>query len=82
MPELLIALGRANDYTSISERLEVFEYFGAKESSAIRYGVLIGLSNLATSKILPIIYKMKNKERVHLLKQIINSIIPKYNDKK
>jgi hypothetical protein len=80
MSELLIALGRANDYATISARLEVLNYFSLRESSTIRYGAIVGLSNLSNYRILPSLKKMVKKEKIPILKQMIKSTLGKYNE--
>src|SRR5882724_781372 len=75
MSHILMALGNANNYKTYRERLHILEEYLESSSSKIRYGAVIGISNLDDPKVLPALLRALDKESIPVLKGTMKSII-------
>lgn len=72
---ILMALGNANNSKTYNKRLEKLEEFLKSSSPKIRYGAIIGISNLDDPEAIRYLSNALEKERIPVLKGTLKSVI-------
>ncbi len=75
MSHLLMTLGNANNHKTYNERLSILKKYLRSPSSTIRYGAVIGISNLDDPTATPALLKALKKEKIPVIRGTIKSVI-------